>query len=171
MSAAATDIGYRPAIEADHAAIIDVADEWAGGRRVRETLPHLWLRHFASTSLIAETPDGRLAGFLVGLVSPDRPTDGVIAALGVRPGLRRRGIGRSLVKRFATAAAEDGATRAEIVVWPGDPVVVAFLRAIGFIADAGPGTQNRYGTPAYPDLDGEREDRAIFWLPIAPTGR
>jgi hypothetical protein len=39
---------------------------------------------------------------------------------------------------------------------------VAFHRALGFEIDAGPGTQRLYGTPAYPDDDGEGEDRVHF---------
>jgi ribosomal protein S18 acetylase RimI-like enzyme len=165
-SQAGAPITYRAAIEGDHVAIVEIVDEWAGGRRVHDALPRLWLRHFASTSLIAETADGRLAGFLVGFVSTDRPTEAVIVCLAVSPSHRKRGIGRGLVERFGAAAAERGAREVVTSIWPGDPIGVAFHRAIGFEVDAGPGTQNRYGTPSYPDHDAEREDRAIMRLPI-----
>jgi GNAT superfamily N-acetyltransferase len=165
-SQASGRIDYRAANEEDHPAIVEVVDEWAGGRRVHEALPRLWLRHFSSTSLVAETAEGRLAGFLVGFVSPDRPSEAGIVCLGVSPSHRKRGIGRGLVERFAATAAGRGAREVVTAIWPGDPIAVAFHRAIGFEVDAGPGTQNRYGTPSYPDHDAEREDRAIMRLPI-----
>jgi GNAT superfamily N-acetyltransferase len=157
---------YRSATEDDHPAIVDIVDEWAGGRRVHDALPRLWLRHFAATSLVAEAADGRLAGFLVGFVSPGHPDEAVIVCLAVGPSHRRRGVGRGLVERFAITAAERGAREVVAAIWPGDPITIAFHRAIGFEVDAGPGTQNRYGTPSFPDHDAEREDRAIMRLPI-----
>jgi ribosomal protein S18 acetylase RimI-like enzyme len=166
MSSSAPAIAYRPATEEDHAAIIEVADEWAGGRHVRATLPWVWLRHFASTSLVAETADGLLAGFLIGFVSPDRRGDAAMISIGVRPRLRRNGIGRELISRFGVVVKPLGATAVETVVWPGDQVLVRFLTGIGFRVEAGPGTQNRYGTPSFSDLDGEHEDRAIFRLSL-----
>ena len=39
---------------------------------------------------------------------------------------------------------------------------VVFHRALGFVADEGEGTQNLYGTPAYPDYDAEGDDRVVF---------
>jgi hypothetical protein len=37
---------------------------------------------------------------------------------------------------------------------------MAFLRATGFHEDSGSGTMRLYGTPAYPDYEGEGEDRS-----------
>ena len=159
-------VTHRRPTENDHPTIVALVDDWAGGRRVHDAVPRLWFRHFAGSSLIAETADGRLAGFLVGFVSQERPEEAVIVCLAVSPNLRRAGIGRGLVERFAEDARARGASRAVTAVWPGDPAVTAFHRAIGFEVDAGPGTQNRYGTASHPDYESEREDRAIFGLPL-----
>jgi ribosomal protein S18 acetylase RimI-like enzyme len=159
-------VGYRRPIEDDHRTIVGLVDEWAGGKRVHDALPRLWFRHFASSSLIAETADGRLAGFLIGFMSPERPGEAVIVCLAVAPNLRRRGVGRGLVERFAADASARGASRVVTAVWPGDPAAIAFHRGVGFDVEAGPGTQNRYGTPSYPDYDAEREDRAVFRLSL-----
>jgi hypothetical protein len=48
------------------------------------------------------------------------------------------------------------------ITWPGNRVSVGFHRAMGFAPDDGPGTQRLYGTPAYPDYDGEGDDRVVF---------
>jgi len=55
-----------------------------------------------------------------------------------------------------------GIRRVSAVTWPGNRVSVAFHRALGFVADEGEGTQNLYGTPAYPDYDAEGDDRVVF---------
>ena len=70
------ELRFRRPVEADHAAVVSVVDEWWGGRRVHAVLPRLWFRHFTELSWIAETDDGRLQGFLVGFVGPDRPDEG-----------------------------------------------------------------------------------------------
>jgi hypothetical protein len=48
------------------------------------------------------------------------------------------------------------------ITWPGNRVSVAFHRSIGFRLEDGPGTQRLYGSPAYPDYDGDGEDRVVF---------
>ncbi len=73
----AAGVTFRRPVEADHARMIAVVDDWWGGRRLHHLLPRLWLQHFTGTSWVAETEDGALAGFLVGFVSPDDPVDRV----------------------------------------------------------------------------------------------
>ncbi len=34
------------------------------------------------------------------------------------------------------------------------------------MVDDGPGTQRVYGTPAYPDYEGDGEDIAVMWLEL-----
>jgi ribosomal protein S18 acetylase RimI-like enzyme len=146
----------------DHRAVVAIVDDWWGGRRVRDLLPRLWFDHFAGTSWIAEDGDGRLAGFLVGFVSPDQPTIGYVHMIATSPNVRGRGLGRNLYERFFADVAGRGVREVRAVTWPGNRTSVAFHRALGFEIDAGPGTQRLYGTPAYPDDDGEGEDRVHF---------
>lgn len=146
----------------DHRAVVAIVDDWWGGRRVRDLLPRLWFDHFAGTSWIAEDGDGRLAGFLVGFVSPDQPTVGYVHMIATSPNVRGRGLGRNLYERFFADVAGRGVREVRAVTWPGNRTSVAFHRALGFEIDAGPGTQRLYGTPAYPDDDGEGEDRVHF---------
>jgi ribosomal protein S18 acetylase RimI-like enzyme len=122
----------------------------------------MWFRHVASTSWLAETPDGRPVGFLLGFVSPDRPSEGLLHLVAVDPNQRRRGIGRALVERFADDAAERGAATITAIAWPGEPPAIAFFEATGFAAQGGPGSQRIHGTIAFPDYDGEGDDRIVF---------
>ena len=83
--------------------------------------------------------------------------------IGTSPNHRRRGLGRALYERFfadvAGAWRPPGDRRS---TWPGNRGSIAFHRAMGFDAEDGPGTQNLYGTPAYPDYDADGDDRVVF---------
>ena len=158
----APPIRLRRPTEADHRRIAEVVDEWWGGRRVRHLLPRLWLQHFRGTSWVAETDEGRLAGFLVGFVSPDDPEVGYVHMVGVDPNRRRHGLGRRLYRAFIDDVAARGVRRVTAVTWPGNRGSVAFHTGIGFRVDDGPGTQRLYGTPAYPSYDGGDDDRVVL---------
>ncbi len=160
-------VTLRHPTAADHAPLVARIDDWFGGRRMRARLPHAWFEHFTGTSWIAEEAGGRVVGFCVAYLSPDQPTVGVIHLVGVDPNLRRHGLGRALVDRVATDLAARGAATVTAQVWPGDPIAIAFHRGIGFRVDEGPGTSNVYGSPGYLDLDGEGEDRSIFWRAVS----
>jgi ribosomal protein S18 acetylase RimI-like enzyme len=162
MTASASGLVFRRPEEADHAALVGVADEWWGGRRIRQLLPRLWLQHFSGTSWIAEDPDGRLRGFLIGFVSQDDPTTGYVHMVASDPNRRRIGIGRALYERLFVDLAERGATRVMAVTWPGNRVSIGFHRSLGFVVDDGSGTQSIYGTSAWPDYDGPGEDRVVL---------
>ncbi len=155
-------LGVRHPTEADHRRLVDLVDDWFGGRRVRDEFARFWFRDFSTSSWIAETANGEIAGFLIGYLAPDDPATAVIHLVAVNPNLRRRGVGRELVERFGADVRARGARRLVIVTRPDEPIAVRFLRSLGFEPDAGAGTQLLYGTPAYPDYEREGEDRAIF---------
>lgn len=156
------DIRFRRPIEADYPAIVDVVDDWWGGRQLHQLLPRLWLQHFTGTSWLAETEDGRLAGFLVGFLSPDQPDVAYCHLVATNPNLRRTGLGRALYERFFADALEGGRRRVHAITWPANRASIAFHRALGFEIHVGPGSQNLYGTPAQANYDFEREDRAVL---------
>jgi ribosomal protein S18 acetylase RimI-like enzyme len=160
------DLTFRHPTEDDHRRIVDLVDEWWGGRRMRALLPRLWFQHFAGTSWIAETAEGRLAGFVVAFISQDDPATGYVHMIAADPNLRRVGVGRALYERVIEDLGRRGVRRVTAITWPGNRQSVAFHQAIGFRVDDGPGTQNLYGTRAYPDYDGEGEDRAVFVLDL-----
>ena len=155
-------IAFRRPTEADYAAISNVIDDWWGGRQLDHLLPRLWLQHFTGTSWLAETDDGKLAGFLVGFLSPDRPDVAYCHLIGTNPNLRRRNVARALYERFFEDARADGRHTVMAITWPANHASIGFHRALGFAVQAGPGSQNLYGTPARAGYDFDREDRAIL---------
>jgi len=121
-----------------------VVDDW-WGRPVLAHLPRLFLDLFWSTSLVAED-DGRLAGFLVGILSPSDPAEAYVHFVGVAPHARGRGVGRLLHERFAALAAAGGRTVVRALTSPANTASIAFHRSLGFAATGpvpghnGPGT-------------------------------
>jgi GNAT superfamily N-acetyltransferase len=163
MSAPGLDtLTFRRPDEADYARIVEVLDEWWGGRKVRALLPRLWFQHFTGTSWVVEAPDGRLGGFIVAIISQDDPRTGYAHMIATDPNWRRTGIGRRLYERVFDDLRDRGVTRIAAVAWPADRAAVAFHTALGFGIDDGPGTQRLYGTAAYPDYDGYGEERVVF---------
>jgi ribosomal protein S18 acetylase RimI-like enzyme len=156
------DLRWRHPTEADHPGLVGLVDDWYSGRRVHAAFGRFLLRLFSSSSLIAETADGKVAGYLVGIVAADRPEEALVHTAAVNPNLRRRGIGRELYRRFSVLAAARGARSVTAPVWPGDPIAVAFHRALGFEPRGGAGAMRLYGTLAWPDYDYPGEDRALF---------
>lgn len=166
---AATELAFRRPTETDHPAIVAVIDDWWGGRQMHQLLPRLWFQHFTGTSWLAETAQGRPAGFLVGFISPDDPTTAYVHMVGTDPNLRRQALGRALYQHFLDDVAERGAVRVRAITWPGNRVSVAFHTALGFRPIDGPGSQNLYGTLAFPDYDSPGDDRVVFERTIGPA--
>lgn len=158
----ATELRFRRPVEDDHRRIVDLVDEWWGGRRIHELLPRLWFQHFTGTSWLAETEAGSPAGFLVGFISPDDPTMAYIHMVGTGPNHRRRGLGRELYRRFFADVGGRGVTRVRAVTWPGNRISVGFHRSLGFRLVDGPGSQNLYGSLAFPDYDAAGDDRVVL---------
>jgi ribosomal protein S18 acetylase RimI-like enzyme len=159
---AAAEIRFRRPTEADHATIVGIVDEWWGGRQMHQLLPRLWFQHFTATSWVAATDSGRPAGFLVGFVSADDPTTAYVHMIGTDPNHRRHGLGRALYQLFIDDVQARGATRVRAITWPGNRVSVGFHEALGFRPTDGDGSQNLYGTLAFPDYDGPGDDRVVF---------
>ena len=153
---------FRRPVEADYSRIVRVADDWWGGRRIDVLLPRLWLQHFTGTSWLAETSDGRLAGFLIGFMSPDQADVAYCHMLATHPNLRGQGVGRALYERFFEDARAAGRSTVKAVTWPANRTSLAFHRAMGFEIVGGEGSQNLYGTPSQPGYDFDREDRATL---------
>jgi GNAT superfamily N-acetyltransferase len=167
MTVTPPGLRFRHPTEDDQPAVVSVVDEWFGGRRVRHLAVRAWFRHTASTSWLVEDESGSVVGFVIGYRSQDRPDEAVLHLVGVHPSHRRRGIGRALVESFL-ADVSSGEVTVTALAWPGEPIPITFFRALGFAPDDGPGSQNLYGTPAFPDYESDGEDRIVFRRTLRP---
>jgi ribosomal protein S18 acetylase RimI-like enzyme len=158
----ADELSFRRPTEDDYEAIVRVVDDWWDGRAIHVLLPRLWLQHFTGTSWLAEDAEGKLAGFLIGFLSPDHPAVAYCHMVAANPNVRRSGVARRLYELFFDDARAAGAREIHAVTWPGNRRSVAFHRALGFVVRDGPGTQNLYGTPAVAGYDYDSEDRVVL---------
>ena len=161
----------RVPTEIDYPAVASAIQSWwtlpgldtASAARERAALvPRLWLQHFATTSLVAEH-DGRLAGFLIGFLSQDRPAEGYIHFVGVNPEQRGRGIGRLLYERFFALCRDANRTCVRCVTSPANTLSIAFHEAMGFTIE------QSNGDTAKPDYDGPGVPRVTFVRSTAPS--
>jgi ribosomal protein S18 acetylase RimI-like enzyme len=161
-------LSFRHPAEADHRVLVDDIERWFRGRRMLPLFGRMWFVHFASTSMVAETTDGRVAGILIGFASPEHPGDAVLHLAAVDPNLRRRGIGTALHDAWFAEMALRGATRAVVAVPPDERVAILFYRSLGFEPELA-GTKLLWGVPAFEDYDADGADRALLVRRIAPA--
>jgi ribosomal-protein-alanine N-acetyltransferase len=108
----------------------------------------------ASLTFAAETKDACLVGFVLARVAAD---EAEVLSIGVHSHWQRRGIGRCLLARIVSSAAERGATRLFLEVATDNAPALAFYRAHGL---------HRVGRrPAYYP----RQDRTADALVLART--
>ncbi|NGO68191.1 GNAT family N-acetyltransferase [Streptomyces boncukensis] len=150
MSSVEHPYSVRTARPADYDTVIGVVDTW-WGRPASRDLTRVFLDHFFDTSLIAEDAEGRLAGFVIGFLSPSEPEYAYVHFAGVAPALRRSGLARELYERFFARAREGGRTAVKAITSPVNTRSIAFHEAMGFTASA-----------PVPDYDGPGLDRVVF---------
>ena len=155
---------FRRATEADHPRVLAAVEQWWGGlggaegaRYRAALLPRLFFQHFTDTSTVVEHPDGRLAGFLVGFLSPAEPGTAYVHFVGVDPDARQAGLGRALYRRFLDDVARAGVRTVRAVTSPINTPSIAFHTALGFTVG-----------PVQPDYDGPGHDRVCFTLTLRP---
>lgn len=124
-------VDMRQAMPGDYDAIVTVANDW-WARDVVPGLPRLFLEHFCSTSLLAET-DGHMVGFLVGFLSPSQPQVAYIHYVAVDPERRVNGVARCLYDRFLAEASAAGCTRVSAITSRANAGSIAFHRRLGFV--------------------------------------
>jgi predicted GNAT superfamily acetyltransferase len=153
----------RHAEPSDYATVIEVVDEWWGGRQMVDGLPKLFFAHFRDTSFVAEE-DGAIRGFVIGFRSQTFPDQAYIHYVGIDPSMRGSGLGRTLYERFFDAARVLGCTEVQCVTSPVNTTSITFHKAMGF--ECLPGDAEADGIPYYTDYDGRGGSRVRFRRPI-----
>ncbi len=174
MRLPATAIRIRALREGDYEPVVAALGQWWGAdRALVRMLPRLFFRHFAATSLAAESafefePGAAPAGLLVGIVSDSVPGEAHAHFVGVAPWLRGQGVGRALYLRFFELAAARGCVRVTAATTPSDTDSQAFHTRMGFRQLPVPG-----GLPTarqvWKDWDGPGEDRVRYVRDLVST--
>ncbi|WP_082393080.1 diaminobutyrate acetyltransferase [Nocardia arizonensis] len=110
----------------------------------------LWCRDFASTSLVAEV-DGRVVGFVIGYLRPERPDTVFVWQVAVDRGQRGRGTGAALIQRLLDTVAEHGVTALETTVSPDNPASIAMFASVARRRGAAMTREPLFDTGAFPD--------------------
>jgi len=143
----------------DYQPIVEVVDEWWGGRPVAVVLQKLFFIHFRPTSFIVEEQE-EIQGFLVGFRSQTTPTQAYIHFVGTHPQHRGKGIGRRLYLHFFEVVREFGCIEVFSITSPVNKGSIAFHLQMGF--EIMPGDTTIDGIPVTSNYDGRDGARVLF---------
>ncbi len=143
----------------DYKNIIQVLDEWWGGRRMADMLPKLFFVHFCETSFIAEI-NQITVGFVIAFLSQTCPDEAYIHFAGIHPDFRKKGVGSTLYRHVFQTVHNLGRTRVKCVTSPVNKDSIAYHLQMGFTAE--PGEHQEDGVPYHLDYDGAGEHRVLF---------
>ena len=143
-------VNIRNVVEDDYNKVIEVLDDWWGGRQITHLLPRLFFEHFQLTSFIVENDDGVLSAFLIGFVSQTHSNEAYIHFVGVNPQLRKSGLARKLYQKFFNVVRDMGVNTVRCITSPVNEGSVAFHTQMGFTISVGI------------DYAGRGQDRILF---------
>ena len=151
--------GLRHAEIRDYDPIIQVIDDWFGGRPQAGKLHRLFFEHFQPTSFVIEE-SAEIVGFLVGFQSQTAPAQAYIHFVGVHPAMRGQGIGRRLYEHFFAVVRQLGCTEVRAMTSPANTGSIAFHTRMGFAIL--PGDASVDGIAVMTNYDGRGNDRVLF---------
>ncbi|MEH7239501.1 GNAT family N-acetyltransferase [Bacillus sp. JJ1562] len=122
----------RNVIENDYFIVMDVINDWWGGRQMTHLLPRLFFEHFQSTSFIVEDEKNSLSAFLIGFVSQTHPNEAYIHFVGVNPELRNNGLARELYNLFFSKVRNLGCETVKCITSPVNEGSIAYHKSMGF---------------------------------------
>lgn len=140
----------RNVVEDDYFKVMDVINDWWGGRQMTYLLQRLFFEHFQSTSFIVEDEKNRLSAFLIGFVSQSHPNEAYIHFVGVNPELRNKGLARELYNLFFSKVRTLGCDTVRCITSPVNEGSVAYHKSMGFSVTLGM------------DYAGKGQDRILF---------
>lgn len=152
-------VTLRPLDSGDFVRLLEVLDEWWGGRQVRGLAQRLFFDHFADTGLAALQGD-EIVGFLIGFISSSRPGEAYVHVMGVAPARRGEGLGRRLYERFFEIARAGGCGTVRAITAPVNRGSIAFHQRLGFELE--PSDRHLEGVPVHGGHATDGGDRVLF---------
>ncbi len=133
----------------DYDKVINVLNEWWGGRQMTHLLPRLFFEHFQPTSFIVEE-NGHLSAFIIGFISQTDPNQAYIHFVGVHPNLRKNGVARKLYELFFDQVRLLGCNKVHCITSPINEGSIAYHKSMGF------------SVSLVSDYEGIGQDRILF---------
>lgn len=124
------ELSVRPLSKEDYNVIVSVIDHWWGGPSTALAHP-MFFYELGKLARVAETPNGDLAGFLLGFVCPDTRL-GYVHLVGIHPNFRRRGVGKLLYASFEQACKDSGSSSLKAISMPANEASIRFHQALGW---------------------------------------
>lgn len=140
----------RNITENDYFKVIDVINQWFGGREMKHLLPRLFFEHFQSTSFVVEDDNNTLYAFLVGFVSQTHPKEAYIHFVSVNPEVRNKGLAKELYNLFILKVRSLGCDTVKCITSPVNEKSIAYHKSMGFAVNLGT------------DYAGKGQDRILF---------
>ncbi len=157
------NLKIRNALEEDFVAIAELAEDCSPMATERKSIYHIFTKFFKSTSLVAELPSGKIAGFLLGFISQENPEEAYIHLLGIDSKVRRRGVGKALVEKFLDISTLKGCKKVLLITKPINWNSISFYRKLEFLEDKSQDTINIMGVSAVRNYDGMGEHMVVFY--------
>jgi ribosomal protein S18 acetylase RimI-like enzyme len=129
------DYNIRKVKEDDFLTIAEIATYCPPMVTERNSIYHIFTKFFTSTSLIIETENNKVLGFLLGFISQDNPEEAYIHLLCVIPQYRKKGLAKSMMDEFMTIINENGCRKVYLITSPGNKKAIKFYKKIGFKID------------------------------------
>lgn len=135
----------------DYDYIVSVLDRWWGGPAGQRAHPYFFYE-FGDFALVGEV-DGKVVGFLLGFITPDKRI-GYVHLVGIDPDHRRRRVGQLLYARFEQRCRDEGVSQLKAIAAVGNDASVHFHEALGFSVEE------------VAHYAGPRRDRMVFTKPL-----
>ena len=142
-------IQTRNIVTEDYNKVMNVLNDWWGGRSMTHLLPRLFFEHFQQTSFIMEK-ENELIGFIIGFISQTNPQKAYIHFVGVNPIYRKKGLANNLYQLFFNIVQQLGCKEVSCITTPINTGSIAFHEAMAFT------------TQVVKDYAGEGQDRVVF---------
>jgi ribosomal protein S18 acetylase RimI-like enzyme len=151
----------RNATEADFMPCVNIVRAAWPEFKERESIYHLFCKHFNHTCFIAEEAAG-IRGFLLGFLSQTHPTQAYIHLVAIDPGSQRRGLASSLYRTFFETVSRMGRREVSLIVNPDNGPSLDFHRKLGFRAEEDGPTVQVGGVVALKDYNGPGKHMVLF---------
>ncbi|MFF9105212.1 diaminobutyrate acetyltransferase [Streptomyces rubrogriseus] len=117
---------------------------------------HLWFHDFAGTSVVAESGDGRIIGFVTAYIRPSRPDTLMAWQSAVDPDHRAPGLAVRMMHELADRAAGHGVTCVEATVNPDNRAVALMLRRFAHERGLSTDTEVLFAAEDFADDEGHQ---------------
>ena len=98
----------------------------------RNSIYHIFTKFFQNTSLILEEKDGKICGFLLGLISQNDHQEAYIHLLCLKDELRGRGFAKKIIDKFTKIVKSKGCKKISLITKPVNKKAIRFYKKLGF---------------------------------------